>query len=530
MRRWLSNTSHHAHGLRCSITLLALLLAVAAEYWTSAGVSLTLPDITGTLGASSDETSWALTAYTTAFAVGIALSHRLSAVFGNRVYLTFCATLFAISSIGCGLSSGLPSFLVFRILEGFGGGAFLVRSFVFFTQNISISERAHVVTNFGMEFFLIGRFLANLAAGWMVDHASWRYLFAVSSALAALAALLFALFCADYWRELDKDGKPVDLLGVALIVVAASTLQVALSRGEIEDWFSSNLICWFLVIGLIGNLSFVLWQLSVRNASPLLDLRYLKTKTVYAGSLLAFALGMLLTGSLYVIPQYLRVVEAHSASQTGLLLSVGSAATILLSWLLLRFQGLVRRSGARAVIAAALVVEMVSQLIFAHVLTPDTPDYALWLPIFLNGAFLALSIPTLGTVTFQGVDESETSSARAIFYGVRQFGASLGVTLAVVLIDRRSWLHSGRLFEGYFNRNLSALAQNTSITDASAKALDLVVRKQSMVLSFADIFYVMAGIAFFALFLIPLLPGAAPAPIQPAKAVLENSLPQEMAQ
>jgi hypothetical protein len=155
---------------------------------------------------------------------------------------------------------------------------------------------------------------------------------------------------------------------------------------------------------------------------------------------------------------------------------------------------------------------MVSELMFARLLTPDTPDYVLWIPLLLNGVFIALSVPTLGGAAFALVTEQETSSARAIFYGLRQFGTSVGVTIAAVLVDRRSALHSGRLLEGFFSRSLASISQTSELSGEGLKAFEGVIRKQSLVLSFSDVFYVMAGIAALSLLTIPLLPIPKPRP------------------
>lgn len=493
-----------------SATLLAFALACCAEYWTTASVSLTLTDLGGTLSASSDEASWALTIYTTAFAVAIALSHRLSVFFGNREYLGACALLYATASVGCALSPNLPVFLIFRAVQGFAGGIFLVRTFVFFTQRIEVEHRASIAVSFFIEVLLIGRLIPYIASGWLADNINWRLQFVFPALFMFAAAGLFLAFTSDYWRLADNTGERVDLLGTGLLVTGAAALQTALSRGTIDDWFGSSFITTCFVVGILGNALFVLWQLSPRNQAPLLDLRYMRERSVYAGGILGFALGLLLSGSLYVIPQYLRTVESHSALQTGMLLSISSAGAAVSLWLLQFVQPLVRRLGSRLILAIAFLTAMISELMFAQFLTPDTPDHLLWIPLFLNGAFIALSVPTLGGAAFALVKEQETSSARAIFYGLRQFGTSVGVTVAVVLIDRRSSLHSGRLLETFYGRSLAVIAQTSDLSPEALKGLEAVIRKQSLVLSFADIFNVMAIIAGISLLAIPLLPALKP--------------------
>jgi EmrB/QacA subfamily drug resistance transporter len=493
-----------------SATLLAFAFACSAEYWTTASVSLTLTDLGGTLGASSDEATWAITIYTTAFAVAIALSHRLSVFFGNRKYLGACALLYGLASIGCALSPNLPVFLGFRTVQGFAGGVFLVRTFVFFTQRIELEHRASTAVGFFIEVLIIGRLVPYIASGWLADNISWRLQFVFPALFMFVAAALFFVFTSKHWRQQDDTGEPVDLIGIGLLAIGAGALQTALSRGAIDDWFGSSFIRIFFAVGILGNALFILWQLSPKNPAPLLDLRYMRERSVYAGGAIGFTLGLLLSGSLYVIPQYLRTVESHSALQTGVLLGISSAGAALSLWLLQYVQPLVKHLGSRLILAIAFLTAMISEFLFAHFLTPDTPDYMLWIPLFLNGVFIALSVPTLGGAAFALVAEQETSSARAIFYGLRQFGTSIGVTLAVVLIDRRSSLHSGRLLEAFFGRSLSVISQNTEFTPEALKALESVIRKQSLVLSFADIFNVMGVVAGLSLLAIPLLPSAKP--------------------
>jgi EmrB/QacA subfamily drug resistance transporter len=495
-----------------SATLLAFALATTAEYWTSGSVSLTLTDLGGTLSASNDEATWVLTIYTTAFAVAIALSHRLSVFFGNRKYLGACALLYAVASLGCAASPDLPWFLGFRAIQGFAGGIFLVRTFVFFTQRIELEHRASIALTFFIEVMIFGRLVPYIASGWVADNVSWRLQFAIPALLMLVAACLFLTFTAEHWRQADNTGEPVDLLGIALLVIGAAALQTALSRGEIDDWFGSLFIKTCFAIGVAGNALFVIWQLSPRNRSPLLDLRYMKERTVYAGGVIGFSLGLLLSGSLYVIPQYLRTVESHSALQTGALLSIGAIGAVLSLGALQHLQPLTKRVGSRPILTLGFLTAMVSELMFARLLTPDTPDYVLWIPLLLNGVFIALSVPTLGGAAFALVTEQETSSARAIFYGLRQFGTSVGVTIAAVLVDRRSALHSGRLLEGFFSRSLASISQTSELSGEGLKAFEGVIRKQSLVLSFSDVFYVMAGIAALSLLTIPLLPIPKPRP------------------
>ena len=505
-------------------TLVGLTLATAAEYWTSSGVSLVLTDLTGTLSASSDEASWALTVYTTAFAVAVALSHSLSLRFGNRRYLAACALLYASASIGCALSSDLEIFLVFRALQGFAGGAFLIRSFVFLAQQYEPRSRQLALVAYGISFFAVGRFAAPIVCGWLADVASWRLLFGVEAILMLAAALLFFHFTEEHWT-VEVSTRTLDYPGVALLILGASTFQAVLSRGEIDGWFDSPVLASLFAVGVFANLCFTLWQLSPRNKQPLLHLAALRDRSTYASAVLGFALGILLAGSLYVLPLYLRGIETHSAYQTGVLLSIGGGVSVLVLCGFSIVGVLVARLGGKTVIALSLLVEMTSQLLFAHFLTTDTPNYLFWVPLALNGVFIALSVPVIGIVAFGDVKDSHISNVRALYYSFRQLGASVGVTCAAVLIDRRMTFHSSRLLDALATRNLTIVGP--AVQNLASSALVAAVRRQSAVLSYADVFLVMSGVAFVTLLLVPLLPAMSRAPAPqptPASATSQSSL------
>ena len=482
------------------------------EQWTGSGVSVTLTDLTGTLGSSLDEASWAVTLYGTAFAISVALTHRLANLFGNRRLLSLGCLLYALASLGCAASSTLPPFLYFRILQGFAGGFFLARTLVFITHQFERKDRATNLRLYGAGFFCIGRFLAPIFSGWFADTLSWRMLFLANVPVMLLAAWLFHRFAAPYWSD-DIEEHRADIPGIALLLLGICALQTAFSRGELDDWFGSDRVVLLMTVGFACNLLFVAWQLTSRNRNPLLHLGKLRDRGLFSAAVLGVVLGMLLGGSLYVLPQYLRRVENHSALQTGELMSISGMAGIAMLLLVPQLARLILTIGGEPVIAFALFVQMLSMAWLGHIITGDTPDRDLWIPLILNGIFVGISVPALALAAFLRMEDRHASSARAIYYGARQLGASAGVTAVVVLIDRRATLHSSRLIEGAFSRNLSVIGR--TVDPDSARQFAASISRQSLVLTFADVFYAMAALAAVMLLFLPLLPSlqaAAPVP------------------
>ena len=487
-------------------TLLAFTLATGMEQWTGTGLSVTLTDLTGTLGSSADEASWAVTLYGTAFAVSVALTHRLANLFGNRRLLSLACLLYAVTSLGCAESSTLAPFLFFRVLQGFAGGVFLARTLVFITHRFERKDRAGSLRLYAAGFFFIGRFLAPILAGWFADFLSWRFLFVANVPIMLLAAWLFHRYAAPYWSH-DVEEQKADSLGIGLLLIGICAVQTVLSRGEIDDWFGSGSIVVLTTVGLACNLLFVAWQFAPRNRAPLLHLAQLRDRGMFSAAVLGLVLGMLLGGSLYVLPQYLRRVESHSALQTGELMSISGVTGIAMLLIVPSLAKAIIKVGGKAVMAFAPFVQMVSMGWLGHIITGDTPDRNLWMPLALEGIFVGIAVPTLALAAFIRMEDRHASSARAIYYGARQLGASLGVTAVVALIDRRATLHSSRLIESLFSRDLSILG--VSIDPTNAGRVAGLITKQSLVLTFADVFYAMAALSAVMLLFLPLLPSLA---------------------
>jgi DHA2 family multidrug resistance protein len=517
-----SGRATEAKGASTAIhaTLLAFTLATGMEQWTGTGLSVTLTDLTGTLGSSADEASWAVTLYGTAFAVSVALTHRLANLFGNRRLLSLACLLYAATSLGCAESSTLLPFLFFRVLQGFAGGVFLARTLVFITHAFERKYRAGSLRLYGAGFFFLGRFLAPILSGWFADLLTWRLLFVANVPVMLVAAWLFDRYAAPNWTN-EVEEHRADLLGIALLLMGICALQTVLSRGEIDDWFGSDRIVFLTMVGVACNLLFVAWQFAPRNREPLLHLAQLRDRGLLSAAVLGAVLGMLLGGSLYVLPQYLRRVESHSALQTGELMSISGISGIVMLLIVPGVAKVIMKVGGKAVMAFALFVQMVSMGWLGHIITGDTPDRTLWVPLALEGIFVGISVPTLALAAFIRMEDKHASSARAIYYGARQLGASLGVTVVVALIDRRATLHSSRLIENLFGRNLSILG--LSIDPTNARRVAALITRQSLVLTFADVFYAMAALSAAMLLFLPLLPSLGVS--TPAKASPELTSP-----
>jgi EmrB/QacA subfamily drug resistance transporter len=490
-------------------TFAAYSFAVASEYWVEAGLLFILPDIAGGLGISLDEAAWIFTSHAAAYSAGMCLSHRMANYFGNRRYILFASFVATLITICSAFSTSLAMCICFRIFAAFAGGTFLPRQMVFISHRFAVQERVGANRDFAVFFILIGRVVGPFLIGWYVDSFNWRWMFLGVVPFQLMGAFLFWRYAVDRWDEHNQENVP-DPIGIGLLLLAVASLQVLFDRGQVDGWFESNRVIVLAIFTVLLHLAFFTWQIHPRNKQPLFDVLHVRNRGMLATVAMAVFFGVNLSGSLYILPQYLREVETltHSAFQTGEIL--GFAGLVML--LSLAFTGfvvkLLIRFGGRIVIFGCIVLQIAGMLLFVPVITSGTPDRNLLLPLALSSAYMGFMTPALTVAGLMGMDIALVSNARTIYYAARSVGASLGVTLVVLIIDRRMTLHSQRLLEGAFEhvragflpRITSMLPQQT-LQNAAEQ-----VAREAMVLSIADVFLVMGFISLLSLLLIPLFP------------------------
>jgi len=484
------------------ILICAYTLCVAMESWTANAINIVLVDIAGNIGASPDETSWIITAYSAAAAVSIATSHSLCRMIGERRYILLASLLFGCASAGCAFSSTLAALVGFRILQGLAGGAFMSRTLVLLMTHFSPDKRSKPLQYYLLILFVIGRVAAPAVSGYLSDAFSWRSLFWVDAFASLLAAGFFLVAPAQEklrtWSETDKPR--FDFLGAALLIVGITGIQLGLSRGEVDNWLGSALIRNALIVGIFGNAGFVAWQLSPANRSPLVHMRHLLNRNLFVVVLLGVLLGTLFSAVLYAFPLYLRLSEVHSAAQAGCLLSVVGIPMVGLALIAPRFVKLVQIIGGRNMLLIGLSLQVLSSAWVILQLTGDTPDVDLLPSLALSEAFIFFTAVGLAVAGFANVSLRRISNARTLYFGARQLGNSIGISLGTALLDRRQAFHSQRLLESYFLKNRSSIATQPVLPTGSAlQALSKSVMQQASVLSYQDIFLAAGAVAVIAM-------------------------------
>jgi MFS transporter, DHA2 family, multidrug resistance protein len=512
-----------------SCLLLGLTLATGMEFYTFESVNLVLPDMTGTLGVSFDEASWILTVYSSFLFLGVPLSVWLAGHFGYKRFLMWTTVLFAVLSVGITLSPTFKVMLVLRALQGLAGAGLTVwwRAGVYVIM--PRPKRSQSLMRISTGLYLASA-AGLLLSGFLTDRFSWRLICIPNIVLAVFSLLLLKRGFPDLPKSESQRLQQTDKAGLILLAIGILSLQTILSRGHIDDWFESMHIRVLAVVSAAALISFIHWQRSDDNRYPLLDVSLLKNRNVVAAVFIGLFTGMILSGSLFVLPEFLRLVDSqtHSATQTGRLLAFYALTAAALRPLMSKF---IAKYGQRKAVAVAMCMLISSMLLLYRWLTSSTSDSYFLLPLALYACCLTMLLPSLGSGTVGKLDQHDLLDGMSLYMTFRQLGASLGVASLTILIENRETLHSSRLYEhlNLANENTATmmhsvsgyLGSNSGMNAAAGahQSIALLSRMgahQVEVLSYADCFLFMALIGTLALFLIPLIAPTVPAQLPAA--------------
>jgi EmrB/QacA subfamily drug resistance transporter len=498
------------------LLLLGLGLATWMEFYTYDGVNLVLPDIAGGFGLSQDQASWILTVYLAALFYGVPVSIWLAGHIGYKRYVIGTTAWFALSSLGCILAPDFPTLLLCRAAQGFAGAGLVMwwRASVYtlFTgpQRSASLMRVSVILYLGTASGL-------LFSGWITDNFSWRLLFVPDLVCAPVSIALLRKHFPDIVPP--PSARAADWPGLALLGLAIIALQILLARGDVDDWFSATQIQALGWVACVAAVAFGSWQLHPSNKAPLLKLRLITDRNLQAAICLGLFAGLILSGALYAMPEFLRNTfpSPLSATQTGRIMCVYALTAAAIRPLV---TPAIAKFGPRKVIGFAFLALIAAMLSAWRLLTLQTPPDYYVLPLVLYAFCLAPMLSAIGSGAVSKLPAQSQLDAVAIYMSFRQFGAALGITLVTTLLNWRETLHSSRLLElpNAVQAGLPAWLQTVASAaqtragappmQARPMALAMLARAasaQAQTLSYADAFLVMGAIGVPALAAVALM-------------------------
>lgn len=478
---------------------IAVTMAAMLELIDTSIVNVAIPHMMGNLGATLDEISWVSTGYIIANVIVIPMSGWLSAYFGRRRYLTGSIMLFVAASFMCGAAGSLGSLILWRVVQGLGGGALLSTAQATLWEAFPPKEVGIGQAMFGVGV-MVGPTLGPTLGGYIVDTWNWPWIFYINLPLGLIAGLLVWTYVRD--AEHQEKAETVDWLGIGLLTSGVGSLQWMLERGERLDWFDSRFVT---SLAIISATSFVLlvWH-ELRTPEPVIDFRVLKSRQLATGVAMASLLGFALFGSVFVIPVFLQGLHGFTANQTGLVILPGAIASALTMAVLGRFAS---KLDARPPIVVGALLFLWCMWSLSR-LTFDTGAGDMFWPLVVRGVALGLIFIPLTGASMAELKPSEIPQGTGMFNVTRQLGGSLGIAIVATLLQRFTAESKNVLTEHVTALGADAQARVALLAkgmvgrgmDAQAahqmalSVIDRTIGGQASVLAFSKIF-MMSGLA-----------------------------------
>ncbi|HET9407783.1 MAG TPA: DHA2 family efflux MFS transporter permease subunit [Candidatus Sulfotelmatobacter sp.] len=489
------------------IIALAVTLATFMEVLDTSIANVALPHIAGGLSAGQDESTWVLTSYLVSNAIVLPLSGWLSSIVGRKNFYMGCVALFTISSFFCGLAPNLATLIVFRVLQGVGGGG------------LQPSEQAILADTFppakrGMAFAIYGVAVVTAPAigptlgGWITDNFTWRWIFFINIPVGILSILLTSRLIQDppYFRRRRLSETHIDYIGLSFVALGLGTLQVVLDKGQRDDWFESHFITTLALISAASLIFVIFWEWT--RTDPIVDLHLFRERTFGVSNLLMFMLGFALLGSTLLLPLFMQTLLGYTAERSGLALMPGG----FLIMLLLPLVGfLLSRYSPRWLLVFGLVVLSASLFHMTNFNLQMDFGTVVRARIFQAIGMAFLFVP-INTAAYAFLPRDKNNAASGLMNLARNMGGSVGISIVTTMLDRRTQVHLTNLAKNLSQSNPALQAairgasqamrmHGASSAAATQQAYALIqnqVFRQATMLSYVDNFWLL-GFAILAM-------------------------------
>jgi DHA2 family multidrug resistance protein len=491
--------------------LIAVVVALAAfmEVLDTSIANVALPYMAGSLGATTDQSTWVLTSYLVSNAIVLPISGWLVSLFGRKRFFMICLAIFTVSSLLCGTAPTLAAMIVFRVLQGAGGGGLQPMAQAILADTFPPRQRGLAFALFGVTV-IVAPILGPTLGGWITDNYTWRWIFLINLPVGIVASfLVFRLVEDPPWeKRLAAGGMRIDYVGVALLVLGVGALQIMLDKGQQEDWFASQFILTLAVLAAVGLVSLVVWEWL--HQDPIIDVRLFRNLNFLSANAMMFVAGIMMFSSLVMMPQFLQLLMGYSSETAGLVLSGGG---ILLLVMMPLAGTLTTKVQARYLVATGWLLTCLAMHYSAQHLNLAISFWDASVLRVLQVAGLPLLFVPIILVSYIGLPAEKSNDIAGLVSFMRNIGSSIGTSMVTTLLARRAQFHQVHLVahtgtgDPVFTAMVQGLtarltASGAEVTQASQQAHTLIyqmVIAQATTLAYVDTFRILAvgaGIMF----------------------------------
>lgn len=416
------------------IVLLVTIIGLFMSILDQTVVNVALPHIIAVFNADVHSVQLVATGYALALAIVIPATGYLQDTFGAKRMWLLSLAAFTLGSAMCGLSWNTESLIVFRVLQGLGGGMLSPMAMAMIYQVVPVQERGTTMGILGIPL-LVAPAIGPTLGGWLVEYVDWRLIFIINVPVGA-AGLFLAI---TLLREFPtKPNLKFDLAGFLTAAIAFSCSLVALSNGPTDGWTAPYIVALLFTSALF----FIAWiVVELRVPDPLLDLRLFKDFVFSMGVVVLFVVTVALFGATFLLPLFLQEIRGLGAMETGLLLLPQGLAAALAMPIGGR---LFDRVGARPLLVFGLLLLAGATYMLIN-LDVTTPNGTLLIALVLRGLSMGFTFMPLQTAIMNRVPLEKINRGSSLTSAVRQLFASFGIAIVTTVLTNRESFHASML-------------------------------------------------------------------------------------
>ncbi|MDO1527436.1 DHA2 family efflux MFS transporter permease subunit [Fulvimonas sp. R45] len=487
------------HGMPLVLLTIAVAFSTFMEVLDMTIVNVAVPHISGSLGVSPNEGTWTISSYALASAIMQPLTGWVARRFGEVRTFVVSVLLFVVFSMLCGLAISMPMLVVCRLMQGAGSGPMVALSLTLLLTSYP-KERQGIALALWAMTVVVAPIFGPILGGWLTDNFSWPWIFYINLPVGLAAAVI--TWSILHKRETKIVKAPIDVIGLALLVVGVGCLQFMLDNGNDHDWFASPLILTLGIVALVCLTFLIVWEIHAKH--PVVDLSLFKQRNFTVG-VLALTLGMFaFFGINVVFPLWLQVDLGYTATWAGLATAPVGVLAFIMSPILGKNM---HRLELRAVVTFAFVIFAITSYWFAS-FDSNASFGTLVLPRFVMGLAIPCFFIPLNQIYLSGLPASEIASASGLSNFCRTMGSSMSTAITVTLWQHRSELHHANLTESVNAANpaatqfLGQLSHGGLSHTQGLGLVDQLVNREALTLAVNDVFW---GCAVLFVLLIPVL-------------------------
>ncbi|MGN7198771.1 MDR family MFS transporter [Arthrobacter sp. SAFR-044] len=383
-------------------------------------VSTAMPTIVGKLGGVEHQ-AWITTAYLLATTIVMPIYGKFGDILGRRNLFLVAIALFTVASVGCALASDFWGFVIFRAIQGLGGGGLMILSQAIIADIVPAKERGKYMGPLGAIFGL-SAVAGPLLGGFFVDHLSWEWAFYINIpvGIAAFAIAWFALTLPN-----KKAEKRIDVLGVILLSAATTCLIFFTDFGGKKDEGWDSPLTWAFGAGLlVSAAAFVMVER--RAEDPIIPLSLFRNRIFINATAIGFTLGLGMFSAIAFVPTFLQMSSGTSAAESGLLMlpmMAGLMGTSIYSGIR------ISKTGKYKMFPILGAVFTMAAMLWMTTLAASTPIWVICLQLFVFGAGLGLIMQVVVLVVQNSVPADQIGTATSTNNYFREVGAAMGVAV-----------------------------------------------------------------------------------------------------